>query len=375
MWHPAMLRPPIQRTRVVSRCPRMNSHQSDAPKTKSVDANRLTGEECRQAGASGELEGPKSDLLLSGPLRDRMRSLRRAVLLALVAGLATSVLAYQVGSRRLFGQEDSSSYYGSSGEPSEFYWSRLQYTSRAGGYGGGGFGFGYGYGGYGGSWSRDYPKADRQFLMALKRLTRIEARPTEQVVDLDHEDEPVPRQFPGKNIENYPWVYAVQVQNWTFTDAEAKRLRDYLLKGGFLMVDDFHGTADWERFMAGCAWFSPTVPVEDLQDKDEIFHVLYDLGDALSGARRAIRQYRAHVRERWLRSEMARDSGRQGPRHGRHLPQHASGRRLGMGGHARISGEVRFHGFSDRSRLHHVWNDALTGGLRPRWALAVRANV
>ena len=41
---------------------------------------------------------------------------------------------------------------------------------------------------------------------------------------------------------NYPWVYAVQVQNWTFTDAEAKRLREYLLKGGFLMVDDFHGT-------------------------------------------------------------------------------------------------------------------------------------
>lgn len=256
----------------------MNSHQSDAPKTKSVDANRLTGEECRQAGASGELEGPKSDLLLSGPLRDRMRSLRRAVLLALVAGLATSVLAYQVGSRRLFGQEDSSSYYGSSGEPSEFYWSRLQYTSRAGGYGGGGFGFGYGYGGYGGSWSRDYPKADRQFLMALKRLTRIEARPTEQVVDLDHEDEPVPRQFPGKNIENYPWVYAVQVENWTFTDAEAARLRDYLLKGGFLMVDDFHGTADWERFMAGMRMVFPDRPVEELQDNDELFHVLYDIG-------------------------------------------------------------------------------------------------
>ncbi len=125
----------------------------------------------------------------------------------------------------------------------------------------------YGGYGYGGSWSRDYPKADRQFLMALKRLTRIEARPTEQVVDLDSDD-----------IFNYPWVYAVQVANWTFTDAEAKRLHDYLLKGGFLMVDDFHGTADWDRFMAGMRMVFPDRPIEDLKDQDEIFHGLYDIG-------------------------------------------------------------------------------------------------
>src|SRR3984957_8826733 len=100
------------------------------------------------------------------------------------------------------------------GDPSkkaEFYWSRLRYTS-ADDYGGGGrsFGFGYSFAG----WSRDYPKADRQFLEALKRLTRIQMRSYEQVVDLDSDD-----------IYNYPWVYAVQVANWTFTEAEAERLR------------------------------------------------------------------------------------------------------------------------------------------------------
>lgn len=155
----------------------------------------------------------------------------------------------------------------------EFYWSRLRYTSS--GYGRSGYGYRGGRGGYGGygfgfgymGWSRDYPKADRQFLMALKRLTRIQMRPTEQVVDLDSDD-----------IFNYPWVYAVQVANWSFTDAEAKRLREYLLKGGFLMVDDFHGTADWDRFMAGMRQVLPNRPVEDLSDNDEIFHVLFDLG-------------------------------------------------------------------------------------------------
>jgi hypothetical protein len=154
-------------------------------------------------------------------------------------------------------------------EKAEFYWSRLRYTSSGGG--GNGFGFGgYGYYGYGGwaGWSRDYPKADRQVLLALKRLTRIQMRPTEQVVDLDSDE-----------IFNYPWIYAVQVANWTFTDAQAKRLREYLLKGGFLMVDDFHGTADWDRFMAGMRQVLPDRPVEDLGDDDEIFHVLYDLGE------------------------------------------------------------------------------------------------
>lgn len=161
-------------------------------------------------------------------------------------------------------------------EKAEFYWSRLRYTSRTDMYGGG-YGYGYGYGGFG-SWERDYPKADRQFLMALKRLTRIEGRSYEQVVDLDHDDDLTAHDFPGKSIDNYPWVYAVQVANWTFTDVEAKRLRDYLLKGGFLMVDDFHGTADWDRFMQGMRMVFPDRPIEDLNDNDELFHVLYDIG-------------------------------------------------------------------------------------------------
>lgn len=158
---------------------------------------------------------------------------------------------------------------GQPGGKAEFYWSRLKYPST-GGYGG--------YGRFGSfdpyamspffGWARDYYKADRQFLMALKRLTRIQMRPTEQVVDLDSDD-----------IFNYPWVYAVQVANWSFTQSQAKRLREYLLKGGFLMVDDFHGTEDWDRFMEGMRQVLPDRPVEDLSDDDEIFHVLYDLSD------------------------------------------------------------------------------------------------
>jgi len=179
-----------------------------------------------------------------------------ATLIILICG--TVVFAFQRTAEFGFGNEPAQS-----NEKAEFSWSRLSYTSSYGGYGGYG-----GYYGRGGSWSRDYPKADRQFLIALKRLTRIQGRSTEQVVNLDSDD-----------IFNYPWVYAVQVQTWSFTDDEAKRLREYLLKGGFLMVDDFHGSADWENFMNGMRQVFPDRPVEDLTNKDEIFHVLYDLDD------------------------------------------------------------------------------------------------
>jgi hypothetical protein len=186
-----------------------------------------------------------------------MQFARRRWTLALL-GAALSIAGY-LGTRALHAQQSSED-----GEKAEFYWSRLRYAS--GGYATSGYGYGFGFG-FGG-WSRDYPKADRQFLLALKRLTRIQMRSTEQVVDLDSDD-----------IFNYPWVYAVQVAHWTFTDTQARRLREYLLKGGFLMVDDFHGTADWERFMSGMRQVLPDRPVEDLSDSDEIFHVLYDLGE------------------------------------------------------------------------------------------------
>jgi hypothetical protein len=188
--------------------------------------------------------------------------------LALWILLIGLVLAFQIGGlprfRSLYGDEYPSPT--SADARHEFAWSRLRYTSLGGG-GFGGFGFGYGRGG--GAWSRDYPKADITFLAALRRLTRVDARSYQQVVDLDSDD-----------IFNYPFLYAVQVQTWTFTEAQATRLREFLLRGGFLMVDDFHGTADWESFLRGMRMVLPadTYPITDLNDTDEIFHVLYDIG-------------------------------------------------------------------------------------------------
>jgi hypothetical protein len=195
-----------------------------------------------------------------------LQSLMVAILLLVVC---TGVYAFQRVAN--WGEPSQQTH-----EKAEFSWSRLSYNTAMGGGGYGGFGGGYGgYGGYGrgGSWQRDYPKADRQLLIAMNRLTRIQGRSTEQVVSLDNDD-----------IFNYPFVYAVQVQTWSFTDEQAKRMREYLLKGGFLMVDDFHGSDDWENFMTGMRQVFPDAnrwPVDDLTEKDEIFHVLYDVDERI----------------------------------------------------------------------------------------------
>ena len=116
-------------------------------------------------------------------------------------------------------------------------------------------------------WTVDYPRSDRHLLEGVRRLTRIDTKSVEQPVDLDGEDD----------VYNWPFMYAVEVGYWNLSDAEAKQLREYLLRGGFFMCDDFHGTVEWENFMAGMKKVFPDRPVVDLDNKDPIFHVLYDL--------------------------------------------------------------------------------------------------
>ena len=272
-----------------------------------------------------------------------MKFFRVALVTVAVAVCTTGLWAFQRIADFGFGNDDSPSNV-----KAEFYWSRLAYSSSMASYGGyGGFG---GFGGRGGrfqSWSRDYPKADRQFLIAMHRLTRIDGRPTEQVVTLDDDE-----------IFNYPWIYAVQVQTWSFTDAEAKRLREYLLKGGFLMVDDFHGTEDWENFMNGMRQVLPDRPVEDLQSNDEIFHTLYDVDDKMQIPAK-YGEDRPHLREGWLSAQVARHPRRQRANHGSHLPQYASGRRLGVGRRPGIPGGLRLDGLQSGAGLHHLRNDSL----------------
>jgi hypothetical protein len=63
------------------------------------------------------------------------------------------------------------------------------------------------------------------------------------------------------------------------TESEAKVLRDYLLRGGFFMADDFHGNYEWQMFEKRIRYVFPDRPIVDIPDDDPIFHTVFDLND------------------------------------------------------------------------------------------------
>jgi hypothetical protein len=117
-------------------------------------------------------------------------------------------------------------------------------------------------------WTQDYPRADRHFSRALRRLSRIDVRSVEQVVNLDDDD-----------VYNWPWIYAVQAGEWGLTEKEGAKLRDYLQRGGFFMADDFHGTAEWGEFEKRIKYAFPDRAIVEMQDDDPYFHTVYDITD------------------------------------------------------------------------------------------------
>jgi len=118
-------------------------------------------------------------------------------------------------------------------------------------------------------WTQDFPRADRNLAQAVRRLTRIQARSVEQCVNLEDGDE----------VFNWPWLYAVQTGEWGLTPAEGKVLREYLLRGGFFMADDFHGTEEWEVFEQSMKLVFPDRPIVEIPNSDPIFHTIFDLDD------------------------------------------------------------------------------------------------
>lgn len=116
------------------------------------------------------------------------------------------------------------------------------------------------------SWSVDFPKADRQFLIGLRRLTNLDAYEAENAVRLTDPD-----------LNKYPFLYTVEVGYMALTEAEVDGLRRYLHAGGFLVIDDFWGTFEWENFQNQMQRVLPGYPIVDLSLDHPIFNCFYDV--------------------------------------------------------------------------------------------------
>jgi len=180
-----------------------------------------------------------------------------------------TALAFQLPFREYPGQEyNDFPIPADAGEKTEFVMGRLMYPgSLYGMFGGLDRYRDWRQGGTG--WTNDYPRADRHFVQAVRRLTRIQVRSVEQPINLDD----------GDDVYNWPWIYAVQASPWDLTAPQARKLREYLLRGGFLMCADTWGESQWEIFSESMQRVFPDRPLVEIPNQDAVFHVLYDLSD------------------------------------------------------------------------------------------------
>lgn len=127
-----------------------------------------------------------------------------------------------------------------------------------------GMGFRFRYGNQS-SWRVDYPSADENFLLALARGTYLPIEERALSFSLDNEE-----------LFDFPFAYLVEAGYMQLTQEEADFLREWLLRGGFLFIDDFHGPREWANFIEQFQKvFSDRTPREIPMDHP-IFHCYYD---------------------------------------------------------------------------------------------------
>ncbi len=126
----------------------------------------------------------------------------------------------------------------------------------------------------GSGWSTDYPDADINFSIRLGELTRTR-------VKKDAQGRPdyitVPLSDPA--LFQCPYLHMEDVGTAAFTGAEVTGLRDYLLKGGFLWVDDYWGEAAWDTWATQIARVLPPgrYPIHDIPLGHPLLHTQFEV--------------------------------------------------------------------------------------------------
>jgi hypothetical protein len=115
-------------------------------------------------------------------------------------------------------------------------------------------------------WATDYPDSDLNFSYRLQQLTSLKVDPEGKVIELTDPE-----------LFDYPFIYMIEPGGLEFTEDEVKALRRYLLNGGFLMVDDFWGEAEWDNFYYEIKRVFPDREPVELPLEHPIFHCVYDL--------------------------------------------------------------------------------------------------
>ena len=123
-------------------------------------------------------------------------------------------------------------------------------------------------------WRTDYPGADNNFSVRLMELTLAHVK-----LDVERQPNTVVVRLTDPLLYRCPMVFMEDVGTMHLSDEEIKGLRNYLVKGGFLYVDDFWGTAAWDQWADEIGRVLPPgqYPIFDIPLDHGIMHTLYDV--------------------------------------------------------------------------------------------------
>jgi hypothetical protein len=115
-------------------------------------------------------------------------------------------------------------------------------------------------------WAHDYPTADQHMMRIISQLTTVGPHVTgSNIYSLDDPD-----------MMNHPIAYLSEPGQWTMNEDEVKGLRSYLLKGGFLIVDDFRGN-DWWNLEEQMKLVLPELRFVQLDTSHPIFNSFFEI--------------------------------------------------------------------------------------------------
>ena len=148
----------------------------------------------------------------------------------------------------------------------EFTFVRAIYESPMRGYGRRGYGYG------GGTWTTDYPEADNNFIVGLREWagTNLKIAPRPEALEILDD-----RMF------DYPIIYIVEPGFMELTPEQAARLREYIMRGGFIFLDDFWGEYEWQNVQEQFQKIVPEYQIKDLPLSHPIFHAYLDVEEVV----------------------------------------------------------------------------------------------
>ncbi len=145
-----------------------------------------------------------------------------------------------------------------------FTFVRVNYQTAPGGYWAGGRP----------AWAHGYPLAEENLMKIMNEVSFLGAH--DEAVNTLALDDP--------RLGRYPVAYIIEVGWWTLTDREASALRAYILKGGFVIVDDFKMPGwrgieggGWEPFAANMKRVLPEARFVEMQASHPIFHAFFEI--------------------------------------------------------------------------------------------------